>query len=211
MCTHADTCYVVGLASRFQSNLGIKHWTTMKRILRYLKGTTDYVLFYQGRDFVLIGYADADWTGDLDQRKSTSGYVFLLNDCSISWGIKKQSCIALSTMEAEYVTCTSTIQEAVWLRRFLQDIGVVKTTFELVTLYCDNMAALAYAKDLKYHGKTKHVQISYHFIRDMVTQNEVVLKHILTNEMVTNPFTKPIARDAFVRHVRSLGLYVGCE
>ena len=83
--------------------------------------------------------------------------MFLLNDCAISWGSKKQSCIALSTMEVEYVTCSSAIQETVWLRGFLQDIGVVKTTFEPVTLYCDNMAALAYVKDPKYYGKTKHI------------------------------------------------------
>ena len=83
--------------------------------------------------------------------------MFLLNDCAVSWGSKKRSYIALSTMEAEYVACSSAIQEAVWLRRFLQDIGVVKTTFEAVTLYCDSMVALAYAKDPKYHGKTKHI------------------------------------------------------
>ena len=68
------------------------------------------------------------------------------------------------------------------------------------------MATLAYAKDSKYHGKTKHIQIKYHFIRDLITQNEAVLKHIRTNEMVAYPFTKPIAKDAFLRHVRSLGL-----
>ena len=81
----------------------------MKRILRYLKGTTDYVLCYKWRDLRLIGYTDANWGGDPDQRKSTSGYVFLLNDGAISWGSKKQSCIALSTMEAEYVVCSSAI------------------------------------------------------------------------------------------------------
>ena len=75
-----------------------------------------------------------------------------------------------------------------------------------LTLYYDSMAALAYAKVSKNHGKTKHIQIKYHFIRDLITQNEAVLKHIHTNEMVADPFTKPIARDAFVRHVRSLGL-----
>ena len=154
----------------------------------------------------MIGNINVDWGGDPDQRKSTSTYAFLLNDCAISWGSKKQSCIALSTMEAECVACSSVIQEVDWLRRFLQDIGVVKIAFEPVTLYCDNMAALAYAKDLKYHGKTKQILIRYHFVRDMITQNEGVLKHIPTNETVADPFTKPIARDAFVKHVRSLGL-----
>ena len=89
MCTSPDICYAVGLASRFQSNLGIKHWMSVKRIQRYLKGTTDYVLCYQGKDLRLIGYIDADWGCDLDQRKSTSGYAFLLNDCAISWCSKK--------------------------------------------------------------------------------------------------------------------------
>ena len=91
----------------------------MKRILRYLKGTIDYVMCYQGRDFLLIGYTDVDWGGDPNQHKSMSGYAFLLNACAISWGSKKQSCIALSTMEAEFVAYSSAIQEAIWLRRFL--------------------------------------------------------------------------------------------
>ena len=85
----------------------------MKRILRYLKGTLEYVLCYKGKDLHLIGYIDADWGGDLDKRKSTSWYAFLLNDCAISWSSKNQSCIALSTMEVEYVACSLTIQESV--------------------------------------------------------------------------------------------------
>ena len=84
-------------------------------------------------------------------------------------------------MEAEYVAYSLAIQEAVWLKRFLQDLEVVKIAFEPMTFYCDSMAALAYAKDLRYHGKTKHIQIRYHFVREKITQNEVVLKHISTN------------------------------
>ena len=100
-------------------------------------------------------------------------------------------------MEAEYVVCSSAIQEVVWLRRFFQNIRVVKKTFEPVTFCYDNMAALAYAKDPKYHGKTKHIHIRYHFIKDMITQNEMVMKHIPTNDTVAYPFTKPIVRDEF--------------
>ena len=95
----------------------------------------------------MIGYTDADWGGNPNQRKSTSGYAFFLNDCTISWCSKKQSYIALSMMEVEYIACSSAIQEAVWLKIFLQDLEVVKTGFELVTLHCDNMAVLAYARD----------------------------------------------------------------
>ena len=108
MCTCLDICYVVGLVGRFQSNPGLKYWMTMKRILRYLKGTLDYVLCYQGKDLRLSVYTSVDWEGDLDQCRSTYGYAFLLNDCVISCSSKKKSYITLSTMEAEYVACSST-------------------------------------------------------------------------------------------------------
>ena len=83
MCARPDICHAIGLARRFHSNPGIKHWMSVKRILRYLKGTTDYVLCYQGRDLRLIGYTDANWGSDGDQRKSTSKYALSLNDCEI--------------------------------------------------------------------------------------------------------------------------------
>ena len=206
MCTRPDICYAVGLVSRFQSNPGLAHWKAVKRILRYLKGTADYVLCYQGSDLRMIGYSDADWGSDLDERKSTSGYAFLLNNGAITWSSKKQPCIALSTMEAEYVACSAAVQEAVWLRRFFQNLEVVKDASDPVTVHCDSMAALAYAKDSKYHGRTKHIDIRYHYIRDMVAHNEVVLKHISTSLMIADPLTKPIGRDVFQAHVRSLGL-----
>ena len=116
---------------------------TVKRILRYLKETSDYVLCYQGKDLCLARYTNVVWGDDLDQRKSTSGYAFLLNDCAILWSSKKQSCIALSTIEAEYVTCSLTIQEVFWLRRFFQHLEIVKTTFELVPINCNSMVVLA--------------------------------------------------------------------
>ena len=104
------------------------------------------------------------------------------------------------------MACSSVIQEVVWLRRFLQHLKIIKTSSEPVMIYCYSMVVLAYAKDPKYHGKTKHIQINYHFVRDMITQNAVVLRHIPTSKMVADPFTKSIARDAFVRHAKSLGL-----
>uniref|UniRef100_A0A2N9FVA6 Integrase catalytic domain-containing protein n=1 Tax=Fagus sylvatica TaxID=28930 RepID=A0A2N9FVA6_FAGSY len=166
------------LVSRFQSNPGPTHWKAVKRILRYLHGTADYMLCYQGRDLRLRGYSDADWVGDLDKRKSTSGYIFLL-----------------------------VVQEAVWLRRFLQRLDIVASAMDPVTIYSDSMAALAYAKNPKYHGKTKHIEIKYHYIRDMVAKKEVFLEHISTKNMLANPLTKPIARDPFHSHIKGLGLH----
>jgi len=85
-------------------------------------------------------------------------------------------------------------------------LKIVKSASDPVTIYCDNTTAIAVAKDPKYHGKTKHIKMRYHYIREAITEQDVILKHISTNSMVADPFTKPIVRDAFVRHVRSLGL-----
>ena len=131
---------------------------------------------------------------------------FLLNDSAILWRSKKQSCIALSTMEAEYVACSAVTQDAVWLKKFLYHLKIVKSTSDQVTIYCDNTAAIAVVKDPKYYGKTKHIKMRYHYIREAITEQDVILKHISTNSMVADPLTKPIAKDEFVRHVRSLGI-----
>ena len=162
MCTQPDICHAIGLVSRFQANPIFTYWKAVKQISRYLKGITDYMLYYQVPDQRLVGYNEADWGRDPDGCKSTSGYTFLLNDGAITWCSKKQTCIALSTMEAEYVVGSATVQEGVWLRRFLQELGIVAHAQEPITIYCDSSAAIAYSKDPKYHGKTKYIGIRYH-------------------------------------------------
>ena len=206
LCTCSDICFAVGLVNRFQSNPRPVHWKAVKRIIRYLRGTADYMLCYQGRDLRLRGYSDADWAGDLDEHKSTSGYTFLLGDGAITWCSKKQSCVALSTMESEYVACSTVVQEAIWLRRFFQCLDIVASAMDPVTIYSDSMATLAYAKDPNYHGKTKHIKIKYHYIQDMIAKKEVLLEHISTKNMLADPLTKPIARDSFHGHIKGLGL-----
>ena len=109
-------------------------------------------------------------------------------------------------MESKYVACSAVVQEAVWLWRFLQHLGVTTHAEYTVLLYSDNTSALAYAKDLKYHGKAKHIELQYHYIRDMVSQGGVILQYIFTSSMVADPLTKPIARDLFFSHAKSMGL-----
>lgn len=178
----------------------------VKRILRYLKGIANYQLCYQGDNLNLVGYTDADWGGDLDERKSTSGYAFLLGNGAIAWASKKQHCISLSTMEAEFIACTSAVQEAIWLRRFLGHLGITDKLNDPVTLYCDSQAAITYTKDPKYHGRTTHIDTKFNFIRDIVSQQQVTLQYLSTHEMLADPLTKPIPRDMFKQHVSSLGL-----
>lgn len=129
-----------------------------------------------------------------------------MNGGAISWCSKKQSCIALSTMEAEYIACCASVQEAVWLRRFLKHLTFVKSAHEPIHIWSDSTAALAFAKDPKYHGRTKHIEMKFHYVRDMIGKKKVVLKHISTSQMVADPLTKPIAKDLFQAHVKALGL-----
>ncbi len=120
---------------------------------------------------------------------------------------KKQSCIALSTMETKCIACSTVVKEAVWLRIFLQHLDVVTQIDEPVEMLSDSMAALEYLKDPKYHGRTKHIDIRFYYIQEMTRPDEVTLRHISTARIVVDPLTKPIAKDIFQIHVRSLGLY----
>ncbi|XP_070014717.1 secreted RxLR effector protein 161-like [Nicotiana sylvestris] len=207
VCTRPDICQAVGLVSRYQTDTGLAHWQTVKRIMRYLKGTADYALCYQGgKDLRLVGYSDADHGGDLDERKSTSGYVFLLSDRAISWSSKKKSCVSLSTMEAEYVALASATQEVVWLKKFLEHLLDIAETTKAVLVYCDSEAAISSTKDPKFHCKTKHIDIKYNYARDMVKRKVVNVKYVSTKDILADPLTKPLSRDAFVRHTRSQGL-----
>ena len=121
LCTRQDICFAVGMVSSYQSNLGQEHWTTVKHIIKYLIRTRDYILVYRADSLVPLGYTDSDFQLDKDFRNSTSGYLFTLGSGAISWRSIKQSCIVDSTMEAGYVVAS----EAVWLRNFLLDLGMV--------------------------------------------------------------------------------------
>jgi len=137
----------------------------MKRVFRYLRGTSDYGLCYQGTaglDKVLDihGFVDADWVGDLDQKISTSGYLFNLFGSAVSWMSKKQSIVALSSTEAEYMAATHARKEVVWLQRLYSSMGLVQ---EAIRIDCDSQSAILLAKNPTYHSKTKHIDIQYHF------------------------------------------------
>ena len=160
--TRSDMAYAVSCVARFCTKPIKEHWTGVKRILRYLKGTNKFGLIYREDTPVAItGYSDADWAGDVGDRKSTSGYVFLLGGAAISWKSSKQTCVALSTAEAEYVALAAAAQEAIWLQQLMGDLlnEIIRET----TILEDNQsAAICRAKNQSIHGRTKHIDIKYH-------------------------------------------------
>ena len=199
VCTRPDIAHAVGVLSRFMSNPGKEHWTAVKRVFRYLRGTSDYGLCYQGRPGLEImldirGFVDADWAGDLDQRRSTSGYVFSLFGGAVSWMSKRQSVVALSTTEAEYIAATHASKEAVWLQRLCSSMGLVQ---QAIRIDCDSQSAIFLAKNPAYHSKTKHIDVQYHFVRDMVEAKRVLLVKVDTLKNVADALTKSVSTQKF--------------
>ena len=126
VCTRPDIAYMVGMLGRYPSNPGIDHWKSIKKVLHYLQGTKDYMLTYRKtNNLEIIGYFDFDYAGCKDTKKSTSSYIFMLSNGPISWESHKQSLIASSTMEAEYVACYEATCHAMWLRNFVSGLHVL--------------------------------------------------------------------------------------
>jgi transposase InsO family protein len=204
-CTRPDIAFAVSTVSRFCSNYNSSHWAAVKRIMRYLKGTAGYRLKLGGGTEVLLsGYCDADWAGDLDERKSTTGYAFYIGDGVVSWNSKRQQTVALSTAEAEYMAATQATKESLWLKQLLGELGLVQS--QPVLIRSDNQGCIALTKNPAYHSRTKHIDIRHHFIRDSVEVGDIELRYVATDDMAADVLTKALARDKHEKHTAALGL-----
>jgi len=201
-CTRPDICYGVGLVSRYLEAPTVTHLKTAKRILRYIKGTLDFGLLYlPSNDFRLKGYCDSDWAGDVDDRRSTSGFVFYMGDAAFTWSSKKQPIVTLSTCEAEYVAVSSCVTQAIWLRYLLKELHFEQK--EATDIGVDNKSAIALAKNPLFHERSKHIDTKYHFLRDHVASKEVQLNYVKTQDQVADIFTKTLKFETF-KTLRSL-------
>ncbi|XP_019248334.1 PREDICTED: uncharacterized protein LOC109227589 [Nicotiana attenuata] len=186
-CTRPDILFAVGVVSRFMEAPTSTHLKVTRRILRYLKGTINFGLFYSSSsDFNLMGFCDSEYAGDIDDRKSTTGFVFFLGDYVISWSSKKQSIVTLSACEAEYELNLPQI--------------------EATEICIDNKSAQALAKNPVYHDRSKHIDTRYHFIRECIAKKEVKLKYVKSRDQVANIFTKPLKFEDFQRLRSILGM-----
>ena len=202
--TRPDITYAVSSVSRFCSDPSKTHWMAVKRIIRYLKGTRNYGLYYTKDKSVMSGYSDADWAGDNEDRRSTSGYVFVMCGAAVSWRSKKQPCVALSTAEAEYIALAGAVQECVWLQRLMIDLNLPDD--KPTSLYEDNQAAIAISKNPQFHGRTKHIDIKFHYVREQVESGTVNLLYCPTNDMLADIFTKPLSNEKFVNFCKLIGV-----
>ncbi|KAK1610010.1 hypothetical protein QYE76_033683 [Lolium multiflorum] len=207
LCTRPDIAHAVSLTSRYQSDPGMEHWTAVKNILKYLKRTKDMFLCYGGdQELVVTSYTDASWNTDPDDSKSQSGYVFILNGAAVSWASSKQCTVAKSSTESEYIAASEASSEAVWMKRFIVELGVVPSALDPFVIYCDNMGAIANAQEPRSHKRLKHIKLRYHSIREYIEDGEVKICKVHTDLNVADPLTKALPRAKHDQHQNAMGV-----
>jgi hypothetical protein len=206
-CTRPDVAFTVNQLARYMAVPRRTHWLALKRLLRYLTSTVDYGLRYtaEGEHIRVTGYSDADFAGDLDTRRSTTGMVFMMANAAISWKSTSQKSVALSTCEAETVALSETLKEAIWLKRLRDELQPALTKQPL-PLREDNQSAIALAKERRFSNRTKHIDIRHFFIREQLDAGNVALEYCPTADMLADIFTKALGRTSFERLRPLLGV-----
>jgi hypothetical protein len=204
--TRFDITHEVGVLSRHNHTPGKQHHTAVKRVFRYLRGTSDCDVLFDGKSPIEgpIVYSDADWAGNPIDRKSISGYTAILSGAAISWSSKKQSTVALSSTEAEYIAAARATQEATWIQTFLSEIG--HPLGKPIPLYVDNQSAIKLIQNPVAHDRTKHIDIKYHFIRDAQARGIIKVEYCPTERQVADVLTKPLSREKHKRFTEQMGL-----
>ncbi|KAJ4703555.1 Retrovirus-related Pol polyprotein from transposon TNT 1-94 [Melia azedarach] len=192
VCTRPDLTQSVSVVSRFMGEPSKEHWQAVKRIFRYLKGTFDVGLIYGGDTQCLVtGFSDSDYAGDVDSRRSMTGYVFTLGSSVVSWKATLQPTVTLSTTEAEYMALTEAAKEGIWLKGLVSDLGL---HHDQAIVYCDSLSAICLAKDQVHHERTKHIDVRYHFLR---SEKRIKVNKVGTADNPADMFTKLVPHSKF--------------
>jgi hypothetical protein len=202
-----DIAAAVNIVSRYSQNPGRNHWYAVKRILQYLKGSINMGLCLGGDSpLKLSAFSDADWAGDPDSRKSTSGYIIKLGNSLISWSSKRQPNVALSSCESELYAMTSAAQALMSIKNVMEDIHL-KVDYP-VTMYEDNQSAIAIVNNQKSTKRAKHVDLRVYFIKDLVKRKVVTIEYCPTEDMPADLLTKDVNRVKLAHHLKILGLVI---
>lgn len=202
--TRPDIAFSASYLGQFNNCYDESHWKAAKRVLRYLKGTQDIGLIYRPDSKPLIGYTDSDWGSCQVDRRSHSGFVFILSGCPVTWDAKKQKTVALSTCEAEYMALAEVAKEAVFLQRFLRELGF--NDLSDITVYGDNLGAIKLASNPVFHQRSKHIDIKYHYVRDALRDEDIKIKHVPTADMIADILTKGLPRKKHTDCLKKAGM-----
>jgi hypothetical protein len=204
--TRPDLAHSVGIVSRYMEEPSVLHWTAMKQILRYIRGTLGHGCCYKAGsgELKLTGFSDSDHAGDVDDRKSTSRIVFFLGNNLITWTSQKQKVVALSSCEAEYIAAAGAACQGVWLSRLVGYLmGKPPARFKLLV---DNVSAIALCKNPVLHDRTKHIDTKFHYIRQCIDEDKVEVDHIRTNGQLADILTKALGKVKFIEMRQMLGV-----
>jgi hypothetical protein len=194
LCTRPDLAYPISVVSEHMANPSLEHWIAVKRIFRYLQGTLQFKLRFEGLSSQdVVGYCDADWAGDLEDKRSTTRFVFMMEGGATSWSSKRQPTIALSTTEAEYMASSQATKEAIWMTKLMKELGYMKEKKAMV-IQCDNQGAISLTKNPTQHARTKHIDVQHHFVRERVENGKVTFEYYSTEEMVADVLTKALPK-----------------
>lgn len=205
-CTRPDIAFAVSKLAQFSVNPGRKHWNEAKRTLRYLGNTINYCLYYGREEPNIKLWSDADWAGDTDDRHSFTGTIAALGGNIFDWKASKQKCIATSTMEAEYIAMSNAAKEANWLQMFIKELQLEKWIGIPYELFCDNRAAIDFAKNRIERSKTKHIDIAFHNVREKIDNGVLILNYVPSVSNVADILTKAMSRKGYEEHIERLGL-----
>ncbi|GJS84205.1 retrotransposon protein, putative, ty1-copia subclass [Tanacetum coccineum] len=208
-CTRPDVAFTQNITSRFQQNPGELHWTAVKNILKYLRNTKDIFLVYgvnPSTELRVECYCDAGFETDRDDTKSPTGYIFVLNGGAVDWKSSKQSTIAMSATESEYIAASEVAMEVVWIRKFISGLGIVPTINERINIYCDNSATVHYANEPGVQRGARHYLRKYHYVCESVVLGEIKILKVYTDNNLADPFTKALSNRKLTQHARSIGL-----
>jgi hypothetical protein len=209
VCNRTYISHAMGVFSRYMSTPGKEHWTVVKRLFMHFCGTNDYVICYQEKlrgdsgKLDVHGFENVDWAGDLDRQRSTNRYVFKMFGGAISWMSKKHMVVAFSTTKDKYMAVTHGRKEAVWLQRLCSGIRFKQRAMKVS---CDSQSTIFLAKNHAYHSKTKHIDVQYHFVRDMVESNKVLVEKVDTLENIADSLTKSVSVVKFSWCIEAMGI-----
>uniref|UniRef100_A0A0C9S056 POLX_1 protein n=1 Tax=Fopius arisanus TaxID=64838 RepID=A0A0C9S056_9HYME len=195
--TRPDIAHTMSVLSKYNQLPRSIHWKAIKRVFRYLKGTIDYRLrLCKGAD-TMTGYSDADMANNIIDRRSVTGYAFVMQGAAISWASRRQPTVALSTAEAEYMALSSACQEATWLRLLMRDLDPEMLN-EPTIIHSDNKGAIALAETSHYRPRTKHIDVRHHFLREKIEEKIIKISYILTEKMIADILTKALPREEVI-------------
>lgn len=208
--TRPDICYAVNRLSQYMHSPTETHWTALKRILRYLKGTIHHGLYLKkNSSLALNAFSDSDWGGERDTGRSTTGYIVYLGSNPISWKSSKQKSVSRSSSEAEYKAVANAAAEILWIKNLLRELN-----FSLKSppkIFCDNTGATYLSSNPVFHSRMKHICLDYHFVRERVSDGTLQVSHVHTKDQWADILTKPLPRQGFLSIRSKIGVTNGAS